>query len=181
MESKKNIEISESTNLELVLEEFTREQRSQIKLINDLTISVETLVERIISIELEIQKSKQDFLFLKTKDVSEIINKGIIEMQLIALNQQKKPIINRIQLLLFPEQDSKLFYKIIFGRWFLWLTIMLLLTNLYKFGVHWNDNQREIKLRLLEHDRIEKSWNYLYLNGSKGIKKIMDTIYNHVE
>ncbi len=55
---------------------------------------------------------------------------------------------------------------------------MLLITNLYKFGVHWNDNQKEIRLRNMENDRIKKAWNYMYLQESKTVKRLMDSAYN---
>jgi hypothetical protein len=55
---------------------------------------------------------------------------------------------------------------------------MLFITNLYKWSVHYNDNQKEIKLQQLETDRIKKAWDYLYLNEGKGIKRLMDSAYN---
>lgn len=61
-----------------------------------------------------------------------------------------------------------------FGRWFLLLAIMPVLTNLYKFSIHWSDNQKEVKL---ENDRIKKAWHYLYSQQGKGIKRLMDSTY----
>ena len=84
----------------------------------------------------------------------------------------------KFQILLFPEQDAKLFYKIVFGRWLLWLTIMLFITNLYKFSINWSDNQKEIKLQNSETDRIKKAWNYLYFQEGKNIKRLMDSAYS---
>jgi hypothetical protein len=54
------------------------------------------------------------------------------------LNNKPQPVVKKFQILLFPEQDAKLFYKIVFGRWFLFLVLMLLIINLYKFSVHWS-------------------------------------------
>ncbi|MBN8720705.1 hypothetical protein SAMN05444410_10252 [Hydrobacter penzbergensis] len=76
----------------------------------------------------------------------------------------------------FPP-DAKLFYKVVFSRWFLWLAIMLFLTNLYKWCIHYSDNQKEIKLEQMENDRIRKSWNYMYNNNGKEVKKLMETAY----
>src|SRR5688572_13801768 len=84
----------------------------------------------------------------------------------------------KFQILLFPERDARLFYKIVFGRWLVLLAIMLLINNVYKWGVHWSENQKEIKLQQLEMDRIKKAWNYLYFKRGKGIRKLMDSAYS---
>jgi hypothetical protein len=60
-----------------------------------------------------------------------------------------------------PEQDVKLFCKIVFGRWFLFLVLMFLITRLYDFSAHWSDNQKEVRQKELENDRIKKAWYFL--------------------
>jgi hypothetical protein len=101
-------------------------------------------------------------------------------MQLTVSNQPKA-VTRKFQILLFPEQDAKLFYKIVFGRWFLWLTVMLFITNLYKWSVHYSDTQKEVKLQQLETDGIKKAWNYLYFTGGKSIKRLMDSAYSKIQ
>jgi hypothetical protein len=61
------------------------------------------------------------------------------------------------------------------------LVVMLFITNLYKWSVHYNDNQKEIKLQQLETDRIKKAWNYLYFQEGKTIRRIMDSAYNRIQ
>jgi len=87
------------------------------------------------------------------------------------------PVVKKFQLLLFPEQDAKLFYKIVFGRWFLFLVLMLLITNLYNFSVHWSDNQKEIQRQESGKDRIKKAWYYLYNEQGKTGRRLMDSAY----
>jgi hypothetical protein len=94
------------------------------------------------------------------------------------VGNQPKTLTRKFQILLFPEQDAKLFYKIVFGRWFLWLVIMLFITNLYKWGINWSDNQKEIKQLQLQTDRIKKAWNYLYFQDGKTFRRLMDRAYN---
>jgi len=112
-----------------------------------------------------------------TKPFQEIIRKGITDMVLAAAAQPKN-LIRKFQILLFPEQDAKLFYKVVFGRWFLMLVIMLFIVNLYKFSIHWSDNQKEIKLQQLENDKVKKAWSYLYIQQGKAVKRLMDSAYN---
>ncbi|MBC9929023.1 hypothetical protein [Chitinophaga qingshengii] len=162
--------------LELVLEEFTEEQKLHTKTVNDLVKAVNSLSGKLTEFEGKLDKPKGIDISTDTKPIEDIVKKGIIDMKLTVAGQSKN-VIRKFQLLLFPEQDAKLFYRVVFGRWFLWLVIMLLLTNLYKFSIHWSDNQKEITMQQLENDRIKKAWNYLYSQQGKGIKRIMDTAY----
>nr|MBC7613272.1 hypothetical protein [Pseudopedobacter sp.] len=95
------------------------------------------------------------------------------------VGKQPKSVIKKFELLLFPEQDAKLFYKIVFGRWILWLTAMLAINNIYKWGVNYSDNQKDIEIQQLDNDRIKKSWQYLYKNSGNNMKKEMEKAYEN--
>lgn len=79
--------------------------------------------------------------------------------------------------MLFPQRDAKLFYKIVFGRWFLWLVIIFALACLYRFGIRRSDNQQLIKTEQLKNDKIKKAWHLLYKNGNSDIKHKIDKAY----
>jgi hypothetical protein len=179
METKRNSENNEDAHLKLALEEFISEQKTQTKSISDLTGAINSLSDRFINVEEELRKSKPISVSTNMQPIQEIIKKSISDIKVVIATEEQKPIVKKYQLLLFPEQDARLFYKIVFGRWFLWLVVMLFLTNLYKFAVHLADKQSEVKMKTLGNDRINKSWNYLYLKSDKGIKKIMENAYSH--
>jgi hypothetical protein len=181
METKKNSDNNENAHLELVLEEFISEQKSQAKSINDLAGAINSLSDRFVNVEVELSKSKPISVSTNMQPIQEMIKKSLTDIKCIVATESQKSVVKKIQLLLFPEQDARLFYKIVFGRWFMWLVIMLFLTNLYNFGIHWNDNQKEIKLQVLEHDHLKKSWNNLYLKGGKVLRKVMDSVYFKTE
>jgi hypothetical protein len=141
-----------------------------IAAINQLAINVNSLNDRLANLKIIPPP-------FSTKPYEEIIKKGITDMQLTVGNQSKT-ITRKFQIFLFPEQDAKLFYRIVFGRWFLWLVVMLFITNLYKWSVHNSDNHKEIKLQQLETDRIKKAWNYLYFQEGKTIRRVMDSAYS---
>jgi hypothetical protein len=177
MEAVKKIEEQEKETLEIVLKELLVEQQvankisaDQVAAINQLTTSVNTFNERL-----------ENFKIISPpigiKPLEEIIKNGIKDMQLAAASQPKN-VAKKFQILLFPEQDAKLFYKIVFGRWFMWLAVLLLISNLYKWSIHWSDNQKEIKEHQLETDKAKKAWNYLYFREGKSIKRLMDSAYN---
>jgi hypothetical protein len=81
----------------------------------------------------------------------------------------------KFQILLFPEQDAKLFYKIVFGRWFMWLALMLFLSLAYKWIIHREDNNRQMMIEALKSDRITKAWDYLYNQNNKHLHRLMDS------
>lgn len=176
MDAKKNGETSEKESLILVLEEFTQEQENHSKSIDDLVTAINSLTDKVKNFEEKLDKPPTITVSTDTKPIQDIVKKGIIDMKLAAAAQPKN-VIRKFQLLLFPERDAKLFYKVVFSRWFLWLLVMLFLTNLYKFSIQWSNNQKEVKLQQLENDRIKKSWNYLYYQQGKRVKRLMDSAY----
>lgn len=66
----------------------------------------------------------------------------------------------------------------VFGHWFLFLVLMLLITNLYNLFVHWSDNQKEVQQVRLENDRIRNAWDYLYDREGKTGRRLMDSAYS---
>lgn len=96
-------------------------------------------------------------------------------MELIA-GSQPKTVTKKIQILLFPERDAKLFYKIVFGRWFMWLAIMLFSSFLYKWLVHRSDNDTQAMIEVSRNDKITNAWHCLYKQSDKNLRKKMDSL-----
>ncbi|MBK0382868.1 hypothetical protein I5M32_07835 [Pedobacter sp. SD-b] len=161
--------------IELVLKEFADEQKSTNQHICELIKTAGELKGKLKDFEKHIIKPQT---VSDTKPFLLLLQKGLMDIQTIVENQPKS-ITKKFQLLLFPEQDAKLFYKIVFGRWFLWLTVILAINNIYKWGVHDSDNQKEIKIEQLENDKIRRSWKYLYKHGKKSIQKDMEKAFEH--
>jgi hypothetical protein len=176
MEPTKKLDDPEKMTLQLVLEEHTQEQENNTKAIHDLVSTVNILTGKIKDWEEKLDKPKPINISADTRQIQEIMKKGIADMKFI-VGTKPVPVIKKYQLLLFPEQDAKLFYKIVFGRWFLFLVLMLLITNLYKFSVHWSDNQKEVEREQLERDRINRAWYNLYEQENRTGKRLMDSAY----
>jgi len=175
----KNEQIEKET-LGLVLEEFTQEQKTTNQTINNLVTAVNSIGSKVDNFKQELDNPKSVSVTTDTKPIQQIMQKGFSDIKLL-IGTQPKSIVRKFQILLFPEQDAKLFYKVVFSRWFLWLAIMLFLTNLYKWGIHYSDNQKEIRLEQIENDRIRKSWNYMYNNNDKEVKRLMEKAYVNSE
>lgn len=177
MEEAKKIEEQERETLEIVLKEILEEQQKSGKINLDQAAAIDELTIKVNSFNEKLKNLKIIAPPVSTKSIEEILKKVIADMQMTA-DSQPKVATRKFQILLFPEQDAKLFYKIVFGRWLLWLTIMLFITNLYKLSIYWSDNQKEIKLKNSETGRIKKAWDNLYFQEGKNIKRLMDSAYN---
>ena len=177
MEAIKKNDEQERDMLELVLREILDEQQKANKINADQIAAIGQLRIKVNSFNERLENLKIISPPVSTKSYEEIIKKGISDIQL-TVNNQPKNVTRKLQFLLFPEQDAKLFYKIFFGRWLMWLTVILLITNLYKWSIHWSDNQKEIELQQLKTDRIKKAWNYLYFTEGKSMKRLMESAYS---
>jgi len=167
---------TEKETLQLVLEEHTQEQANNTKAVNDLVTAVNLLTGKVKGFDEKMDKPKPIIVSADTRPIQEIMKKGLTDIKL-TVGTKPQPVVKKFQILLFPEQDAKLFYKIVFGRWFLFLVLMLLIINLYNFSVHWSDNQKEIKREELENNRINRAWYYLYEQEGEAGKRLMDSAY----
>ena len=178
METDTNKEHIEPETLQLVLEEFVQEQKTNNQHIETLIIAVNNVGNKIDALKKEDNIAKNVSVPLDIKPMEAILKKGFLDIKFM-IGRQPKSIIRKFQILLFPEQDAKLFYKIVFGRWFLWLAIMVALSNLYNWGIHYNDNNKEIEMQQIQNDRIRKAWEYMYVNNNKETKKFMKKAYTN--
>lgn len=176
METTKSSTALEKEILELVLKEILEEQQKTNAAITNPAVMVEALTNKINDVSDSVQNSKITTPTVNTKPIEELIQKAVIDLEVKALLQSKITT-RKFQILLFPPQDARLFCKIVFGRWLFLLAIMLLITDVYKWGIHWSDNQKEIRQHQLETDRTKRAWNYLYFQKGKGIKRLMDSAY----
>jgi hypothetical protein len=177
MDTKGKLNDAEKETVLIAVGELAEEQAQNTKALNDLITTVNIHSGTLQELKEKIDKPKPVIVTADTRPIQEAINKGVTDIKLL-VGSKPQPIIKKIQILLFPEQDAKLFYKIVFGRWFLFLVLMLLITRLYDFSVHWSDNQKEVQREEMENDRIKKAWYYLYDREGKIGRRLMDSAYS---
>jgi hypothetical protein len=170
----------EIDHLLLVLQEILEEQQQTNKMNTDLVAAVNRLTTKVSGFQEKLENQKIIVPAADPQPLQEVIRKGVMDIKLM-VGAQPKNIIQKFQVLLFPEQDAKLFYKVVFGRWFLWLAIMVLLTNLYKWSVHWSDGQKEVEIQQIENDKTRQAWNYLYEQKSKDLHRRMDSALERIK
>lgn len=174
MEKRNGMSKSEKETLELVLQEYMQEQAGNTQIVQDLVTAVNGLTGKIEEVNSLVKGSSQ-----ARTDIAPLrgaLHKGILDLK-AALVERPQPIIRKFQVLLFPEQDAKLFYKIVFGRRMMWLAIMLMLNNIYKWSVHYTDVRSQIRREQLKNDQIREAWDQLYRDSSRVMKLKMEGIY----
>lgn len=177
MDSKSNNKEPMDTDvLQIVLEEFAAIQEEGNKKISHLITKAEDLNAEIRKLKQQ-SNQKSDASIFGEGRILDAIERGFKELKKIISELKLGKIERYFKILLFPEQDRKLFYKIVFGHWLLYLTIMLLLNNTYKFMAHRSDNQKEIQIEQINEGHLNKSWQYLYEHGDKGTKHLIENTY----
>jgi hypothetical protein len=193
--SETNVVNEFSGNSEFLINELIEEQKKLQKTTSDLLTAVNCSTPKVDSLKNSMEqlidekfKGLEKLIGQKLENsnatrqhedensLKAILKKGIIDLKLI-LSTSPKSITKKFQILLFPEQDAKLFYKIVFGRWFMWLAIIVFMHFLYNWAVHWSDNNREVSLEQLQKDRFTNAWNYLYKQSGKGTRRLMDSAW----
>jgi hypothetical protein len=193
--SERNTDSGASGNFEFLINELTKEQGQLRQTTNDLVSAVNSSTLKVDSLQNTIEQllnekckgletlMEQKMGNLKNVNQQEDANslqaalkKSIVDLRLM-LSTYPKGITKKFQILLFPEQDAKLFYKIVFGRWFMWLAVMLALVLLYKSTIHYIDTHKQVMLEAEKNNHIRKSWNYLYDQANKKGKRQMDSVF----
>lgn len=193
--SERNPDSGFNGNFEIAINELSEEVKKQQKTTNDLVSAVNSSTKKADTLKNEVEQLvNEKFKELEkqmehkldnlkninqqanTDSLQDILKKGFIDLKLM-LTAYPKGITKKFQILLFPEQDAKLFYKIVFGRWFMWLVIIVFLNFLYNWAVHWSDNNKQLRIEQLQNDRFTNAWNYLYKQSNKGTRKLMDSAW----
>jgi magnesium-transporting ATPase (P-type) len=193
--SETNVVNEFSGNSEFLINELIEEQKKLQNTTNDLLTAVNCSTPKVDNLK----NSMEQLIYEKFKGLEKLIaqklensnntsrqedansihailKKGLIDLKLI-LSTSPKGITKKFQILLFPEQDAKLFYKIVFGRWFMWLAVIVFLNFLYNWAIHWSDNNKKVRMEQLQNDRFTNAWNYLYKKSNKGTRRLMDSAW----
>ena len=141
--------------IEIVLRELLTEQQKANTMAVDQAAILSQIAARLKVLEENTGKTIVPPSPINTMAIEKIIQKGMLDMRLIVENQPKN-VLRKVQVLLFPEQNTALYCRIVFGRWVFWLVIMLCITDLYKWAIHWSNNQKELQYQEQLNKQIAK-------------------------
>ena len=80
-----------------------------------------------------------------------------------------RPVKREFRILLFPEQNTTAYYKIVFGRIIFWLVILCLAKYVYHLGDKWLTGYND-------KTRYQQAWETLYQQQPKRNQKMMQNI-----
>ena len=82
-----------------------------------------------------------------------------------------KPVKREFRILLFPEQGTTNYYKILFGRIFFWLVMLCFAKFAYLLGDKWLTAE-------YENQKYQKAWENFYKHQTKANQKLMQKVLN---
>jgi len=167
-------EQTNNDNLEILLTQLVQEQKQQSKTINDVVSVLNKINGKLDHLQEKIENRKEVQPNIDINPLKEILKSGLTDLRLIVSGYPKSTT-KKFQILLFPEQDATLFYKIVFGRWFMWLGIMLVLSLAYKWIIHREDNNKQMMIETLKNEKIIKAWDYLYSQNNTTLHRLLDS------
>jgi hypothetical protein len=127
--------------LELVLNNLAEEQQKVCRMLTENSVMTELIFNKLDALVEQVKQIKKGMPQVNLQSIEELIRRDIAARQQRE-GEQLRRVIRQLQILLFPPQDARLFYKIVFGRRLIWLTVMLAITDIYKWGVHYLDLRR---------------------------------------
>lgn len=139
--------------IETVLIEILDEQKQTNLLIENNNKLLQNFDEKL--------KKQQDI----HKDAILIRLNSIMEQ----LSTHSKPVKKEFRILLFPEQGTVNYYKVVFGRIFFWLVILCITKYAYLLGDKWVSKSLEI-------NKYQRAWETYYLKQNKKGQKAMEEI-----
>ena len=161
--------------IEIVLRELLTEQQKANDLAVDQAAILSQITAKLKVLEENTVKPIVPPSPINTMAIEKIIQKGMLDIRLIVDNQPKN-VVRKIQVLLFPENDTALYCRIVFGRWVFWLVVMLCITDLYKWAIHWSDNQKELQYQEQLNKQIAKPSILPKRQQNKESKKLLDSV-----
>jgi uncharacterized membrane protein len=138
-----------------VLKNLAEEQQKICRMLTQNDTKTELIANKMDAFMEQIKKIKTEMPQVNLQSIEELIRRDIAARQKREGEQPLK-VIRQLQILLFPPQDARLFYKIVFGRWLIWLMVMLVITDLYKWGVHYTDVHQRVNPPQLQQLRKPK-------------------------
>ncbi|WP_315819409.1 hypothetical protein [Paraflavitalea speifideaquila] len=176
--STNNQEQSKIENLELLISQVIEQQEIISGVLNNMAGKVGQLHQEVATFKERVAALKVEVPAVDLAPLKAEVNRGIYKM-IHAISQKPQSIVRKVEILLFPPQDAKLFYKIVFGRWLMWLAVVIGIMYLYQYCVNWQNNQTSLEILRLEKDPVIKGWQNLYNNSGKELRQEMDSILVH--
>ena len=176
METNKTKGSEDTDKATLAVYQLADEVKDLNKSFVDVVNTVNHLSGRMSKFDERLSKINTDPPPFDMKKVEAVISKEMTDAYVQITGEIKKTR-RTYQILLFPPQDAKLFYKIVFGRWFLYFTICYGILKISEWAVLESNNRAKVDMEIVRFrsDQINKAWYYMYSLKNKNLHRQMDS------
>jgi|ERR1035437_2821387 hypothetical protein len=102
---------------------------------------------------------------ISNDSVEQILSAGMDNIRKM-IDKPEQKVRREFRVLLFPEHNTKEYYRVVFGRIIFWLVMLVIAKYLYLLGSEWIT-------RNYENQKYKKAWENLYQQQGKSNQKMM--------
>lgn len=160
----------DSEIIETVLTEILGEMKQSNLLNKENNMALSENKNMLRSIEKKLGSKDVIKPVMDTIPLEQIISTGINNISAMIEERPQKPS-REFRILLFPEHNTKEYYKVVFGRIIFWLVMLVIAKYVYLLGSEWISKSSE-------DQKYKKAWESLYQQQGKSNQKIMQKIFD---
>lgn len=162
--------------LDTVMNELLDEQKRTNALLEQESAQQKEIAKKVEGFDDNLGTVKLIVPAIDTRPIVSLVEKHFEKMTEI-LEAQPKTVVYHRRYLLFPEDNTGYYYKIIFGRLIPWAIIIVILAFLLNLGNTYLENQREIANRRYYYETFADAWERLDSTiGPTGRKKMDEAL-----
>jgi tryptophan 2,3-dioxygenase len=154
--------------IETVLTDISEDIRHYNELNKENSKVVFEMKTRLLAIEKKFDNASKPLGSADIREIEKIISDRFDSLRAMHEERPEKKR-SEFRILLFPEHNTREYYKVVFGRIIFWLVILVLAKYAYTLGHEWI--RREY-----EGEKYKKAWENLYKRQEKGGQKMMQRI-----
>jgi len=158
----------ETEIIETVLTEILGELKQSNILNKENNQAITENKNRLISIEKKLENKEVIRPVMDTRSLDQTISKAMDSIS-AKIDRQPEKVRREFRVLLFPEHNTKEYYRLVFGRIIFWLVILVIAKYAYLLGSEWITKE-------YENQKYKKAWENLYKHQGKANQKIMQRI-----
>lgn len=161
----------ETEIIETVLTEMLEELKQSNILNKENNQTILENKNRLISIEKTLESKCAIKPIIDTQSIEQIMSAGMKNISSI-IEQRPDKVKREFRILLFPEHNTKEYYRVVFGRIIFWLVILVIAKYAYLLGSEWITKEDE-------NLKYKKAWENLYQHQEKTNQKMMKRIFDN--
>lgn len=162
--------------LDTVMNELLDEQKRTNELLEQESAQQKEIEKKVLEFDDKLGNVQLVVPAIDTKPIVSLMEKHFEKMTEI-LEAQPKTVIHQRRYLLFPEDNTGYYYKIIFGRLIPWAIVIIIFAFLLNLGNTYLEKQSEIANRRYYYETFADAWERLDSTiGPIGRKKMDEAL-----